>query len=274
MSSIDFQFHLVDLPNQELLVEVHGPAAHRIRRGLLHDPAALEELPDLSALAMGPADPELPLADVVELFLRGLDAGLFHAASPRPGSLQGWFVADEFDPVGQIKRWRLCLRDIHPGAFRVLRNLLRAFPAERVVLRTSPDVSGGRSITDLLSQPYPPRARILPFPVSRSANLPDGECNAVRLTFREPLDVPVEEKVIAGFEAWAHLLILGGYLSDEAADKGRLGAAPNLPSLIDPHTIEMTFDVFNSDMATLDAAVNLAHRLHQTMAPVESLQFE
>ncbi|WNG47964.1 hypothetical protein F0U60_30345 [Archangium minus] len=225
-------------------------------------------------MAKAPAAPELPLSDVVELFLYGLDAGLFHAASPRPGSLQGWLVADELDQGRQIKHWRLCLRDIHPGAFLVLRNLLRALHAERVVLRTSQDMSGGRPIANLPSQPYPPRARTLPFPVSRSADLSDGECNAVRLTFREPLDAPVEEKVIAGFEAWAYLLMLGGYLSDEAANKGRLGAAPNHPTLIDPHTVEMTFDVFNSDMAALDAAVNLALRLHQTMAPVESLQFE
>jgi hypothetical protein len=270
----NLQSQLLDAPDQDLLVELQGPTAPRIRRGILEDPSAIEALPDLADLADEQPPPELPLADVVELFLRGLNAGLLHAASQRPWNCQGQLTSDELDESPRLKRWQLSLRDVHRGAFHVLRNLLRSLEPERVLLRTIRGTPHGRLLPDLTTLPYPPHAQVLPFPISRAPSLTDGSCQAVRITFREPLDERKEAPVFAALDAWAHLLMLGGYQEDADADRGRIGAAPNPPSLVDSHTAEMTFEVFNSAPAAIDAFINLAHRLHQTTAPVESLELE
>jgi hypothetical protein len=270
----NLQLHLLDLPTQQLLVEVQGSCASRIRRGLLDDPSAIEALPDLSELTGEQPAPEPPLADVVELFLRGLETGLFLSASQRPWSSQGELLADEIDETRQLKRWRLSLQDVHPGAFRVLRNLLRALQPDRVLLGTLQGAPGGRPLTDLATLPYPPQTKAPPGRMIVAPSLADRPCQAVRLTLRDPLDELKEREVMTGFDRWAHLLMLGGYQEDRDADKGRLAAAPNPPSLADSYTVEMTFELFNSAPAALDAFVNMAHRLHQTKFPVESLEFE
>ena len=89
MSIHDVRLQLMALPDQELLVEVQGPTVSRIRQGLLEDASAVEALPDLADLVEGVPEQEPPIADVVELFLRGLEVGLLGAAAPRLGVSQG-----------------------------------------------------------------------------------------------------------------------------------------------------------------------------------------
>ena len=272
MSIHDLHYQLTDLADQELVVEVEGPSVLHIRKGLLDDAAAIDALPDLSALAGESAPMHPPLADVVEIFLRGFNMGLFSSAWDQPRSSLGMLVSDSLDKEQQIKRWHLALTGLHCGTFRVLRNLLRALRPKRVLLRTLQGASTGRSLESLSSLPYPPHSRQVPFQVIRN---PTGEkCKAVRLTFHAPLDTNRENDVQAAFNAWAHLLMLGGYLEDDEAERGQIGAAPCPPMILDPFTVEMSFEVFNSDEAALDAAVNLAHYLHQMRAPIESLEFE
>jgi len=268
------RIELLEGPHQYLLIEIQGPTALRIQKGLLDNPEALEDLPDLSDLAGDDPPTDFPLADGVDLFLRAFNAGLLGAASQQPWSCQGQLTLEELDKVQQIKRWQLSLQDLQPGALRVLYNLVQALRPERVRMQSLPGFATGRPVRDLGSVSYPPHAQGLPFSVRRSPDLEQLGLNTVRLVFRQPASEALQAEAIQGLELWAQLLMLGGYQEGEEEETGRLEAAPEPPVLVDPQAIEINFELFNSDLSAINAAINLAHRLHVKRAPLESVELE
>lgn len=264
---------LTTSPDQTLLIELQGASASRIRPGLLDDPEALAELPDPLDAAEGSSSDDSPQVDVVEVFLGAFNQGLLYAASGKPWECRGALLKSELDEPRQVKRWQLELHDVVVGAFRVLQQLLRSLDPVRQSLQTLSSADDAAEVRRVGSVPYPGRASTLPFPLEISPEASEGEINAVRLVFREKVAAPLEEAGVRGLDAWSRLLVLGGYQDDEEYTSG-LAAAPEPPALVDAFTLEVAFEMFNSAPASLNAIINLAHRLHHTMAPIATIEVE
>ncbi|WP_407742050.1 hypothetical protein [Hyalangium sp.] len=258
-------------PDQEVLIELQGTSVLRIQTGFWDNAAAAEALPDPGAPHTILAAEELPRGDVVELFLRALGHGLLSAASSQPWRCEGHQLSAMLDEGQRLRQWRLQLKGVAPSAFLVLRNLVRSLAPDRGRIQTL--APADPSLLDATTLTYPGRSSSLPFPVKVAPSAIERAPVTAQIVFLEPLGARAEEAGMKGLDAWALLLALGGYQDDD--DAGRLIAAvPSPPSQVDALTLGVSFEVFNSHLAALHGVINLAHRLHHTVAPVAAVEIE
>jgi hypothetical protein len=260
-----------DVPDQEVLIGLQGPAALRIQVGLWDNPAAIEALPERGD-PNTPVNPEeIPRGDVVELFLEAVNHGVLFAASGKPWQCEGRLLSSHLDEGQGLKQWRLQLKGMTPGAFLVLRNLMRTFAPGRVRIQTLAPT--GASLLDLEKLTYPGREASLPFAVQVAPSAIEQAPITAQIVFQEPLGERLEQAGLKGLNLWSLLLLLGGYQDDEEMERW-VAAAPSQPSRVDAFTLGVAFEVFNSHLAALHGVINLAHRLHHTLAPVAAIEIE
>lgn len=258
-------------PDQEVLIEFQGASALRIQAGLWDDPDAIEALPEPGVPDTERGSDEAPQGDVVELFLAAVNHGLLSSASGQPWSCEGQLVSSSLDEGKRLKQWRLQLKGATPNAFLVLRNLMRSLAPGHVRIRTvspanSPLCDAGKLI-------YPGRSNALPFALKVAESAIEQAPTTAQIVFQEPLRERAEAAGMKGLDVWALLLLLGGYQDDEDAAH-RIAAAPSPPAQIDAFTLGVSFDAFSSHLAALHGVINLAHRLHHTIAPVGAVEIE
>jgi len=252
--SLTFAVH--DSTTQEVMITVKGP----------------DVLEFESNRQQRPKDRERPLRDPVAVVVDAARLGMFAGPTAPPWDSGAELRTKEVDLVEKRQTWRVAWRNIDPGVFRVLVNILRSRHLENIEINTiSRDAAIPRSYIDLLKLPYPvPRASA---PFILDYEMPDrtGRNRYLQICFaREPDDAETEA-VFDALDKWTWLLMLGGY-PGENMDPSQSGAAPDPAFLVDSRTVEQAFpDLFLCDDDCYAAVINYAQALHRSVCPIEIL---
>jgi hypothetical protein len=246
--------NVLDLAEQELRVTARGESV-----------LCLEE----NAHAWT-GDPDAVRPDVVQVFCDCANLGVFSGRPQSAARPSSRIVSREVDIEGRVQSWRVELREVDPGALRVLLNVLRALDLERIELATASPQAPGAAALDPRSLPYPGVAESLPFGVEWETPEKSTAPRTLRIVFaREPDDRLVDEACDA-LQRWSLLMALGGYAPDDR-EPFDSGALPDVPFQSDAFTVEQSFEVFVCDEAAFHAVINWARARHGPDFPVEKL---
>jgi len=238
-------FKVVDLLPQELAIQIQGCEVGRMQP---HAP---------------PAE-EAPRPELGDLIVRAARAGLFAGASASAWAATAQVIDTTFDLAARRARWRISLAGIDAGAFRIIWNLLRSMDLEEALMATV-EMPGAQ--LDQVAPLYPERlsypgvVRPLPFALDVEAPL-RSKNRSIQIVFAAPPSEAAVDAILATFELWSELLILGGY-PPEGVSPAESGAMPDPPFLLDEVTIEQAFsEHFAADEAAFNAMINHAAAVH------------
>jgi len=221
-----------------------------------------------------PLKNERALPDPVQAFIGAARLGMFTDSSRPPWQSGAELLDTEVELAKSQQTWRVGLRNIDRGAFRVLTNILRARLLDSIAVKTiSPAVTPGpvSAPIDLQGLAYPGPHKPTPFVLDYE--MPDrmSQNRYLQLNFACEPDNSVAETVFGGLDTWAWLMMLGGYPGDNM-HPSQSAAVPEPAFLLDPRTIEHAFpDLFLCDDDCYAAVINYAQILHRSICPLELL---
>jgi hypothetical protein len=233
-----------DVFPQELTLGMRGPAVLRLE-------------------SHAPRWEEGPIPDLGLLFRRAAEAGLFAGRFAPPWSAQAMVIGTEADLSVPSASWTMKLAGIDPGAFRIMWNVLQRLELEEAAITTSIDpmrTGAGKKRLDVGQLPYPGVHDAPPFTLDVEPPVRTSRDRFVQIVFERPPEDAVVDAVLATFEVWTNLLLLGGYAEDNEAQSG---VFPDSPMQYDELTVQQAFpEVFAADEAAFGAIVNHAAAIH------------
>ena len=219
-------------------------------------------------------DTDEVMPDVVELFVRATNLGMFCGAAWPAQASRGAVVAKRFDAQRQLQTWQVALAGIDEGAFRILMNLLRALDLTRIEVKplsSSSPLMGAGPWLNYLDLAYPNYHDPTPFGLEISQPLRLSKDRAVQMVFAGEPDERVVEIVYQGFEIWTALLLCGGYPIERTPPR-QSGAIPDLAYQHDAYSIVQAFpEYFGCDEASFNAVINWGQILHEKYCPLEQI---
>jgi hypothetical protein len=244
---------------QELLLRARGADALRF------DPRDPKDAPDLDAY----------IRDPVVIFARAAGLGLLDGAAGEGGGRQpgAAITGTDVDAAASARSWRLRVRDLDPGALRVLGCLLLACDLDAIEMTTiAAEDAAGRDPVDPLLLPFPEPPARPPFRIEIEQPLRSSRDRFVQIGFAAPPSEALVAEVYAAIGVWAELLMTGGYPHPRRTPRTS-GALPDPAFLLDERTIEQAFpEVFFCDEASFSAVIAYACRLHARGALIERVK--
>ena len=206
---------------------------------------------------------ENAVPDVVELWARGIRAGLLGGTSAAPAHCAAVVEAHPQAERG-ARTWIVRVDWVDWGAFRVLCNLLLARELDRVVVTTlADDASRARDEPplDLETTPFPHMPGNLPFAVERFDPVKASRHRSVQVMFASAVDDETCDAAVEVLDLWGQLIVCGGY-PVPGMDPRRSGALPDGAILYDEVTVAQTFsEAFAADDAAFQAVLSYATAL-------------
>jgi len=254
--ALDFQ--VMDRNEQEVLISIEGEDVHNFKDNLQGPPP----------------ENELTLPDPVQAFVDAARRGMFTNSTTPPWQSGAELLKKEVDLPASKQTWRVLFRNIDPGAYRVLTNILRARLLNSISMKTISPIAAGPddALIDLKGLAYPSPYQPIPFDLNYETPTRSSRDRYVHLIFAAEPDDATAAIVFAALETWTWLMLLGGYPSDDMHPK-QSAAVPEPAFLLDPRTIEQPFpDVFLCDDDCYAAVINWAQVLHQFTYPLQVVQ--
>jgi len=222
----------------------------------------------------GPPKNERPLPDPIQSFINAARLGMFTESSTPPWQSGAELQGKEVDLAHKEQTWRVRLRNIDRGAFRVLTNMLRARLLDSITVNAiSPAVTAGlvSAPIDLRRLAYPGPHKPTPFVVDYEMPDRTSRNRYVQFSFAREPDDSAAKVVFGALETWTWILMLGGYPGDNI-HPNQSAAVPAPAFLLDPRTIEQAFpELFLCDDDCYAAVINYAQILHRSICPLELL---
>lgn len=176
-------------------------------------------------------------------------------------------------------RWQrtIAMHDVHVSFWRVLLQMCvqchyHLAPIYRVAIRADDTTDRAADVRDVLSAPYLPTPRHMPFTV---VGLDEAieDAVAIRATTSVPIDDDVFETLKKAFDDWGSLVYVGGFAGADApieefqlerVEVGRLH----------PALIECAAIGWNAPKVAIDHAVRMCGGLHYTTVPIVEVEVE
>ncbi|MGH9350078.1 MAG: hypothetical protein ACRD26_22720 [Vicinamibacterales bacterium] len=186
-------------------------------------------------------------------------------------------------PREQSVRYVWKARDIQPGAYRTLLNMLEighhfSGPLESVRLVSASGHGTRLNLSGLLNTPFPARSSRLPFELVLKPNLEDSKEPLIRMEFQREIHDDELKTLEPLFLAWDSIVIRGGYLNDLTDRYPDVDIEESLSGqqtyLAAPNTVEHLFYEFIGAAAAYDALVNAAVVVHHAGRPLSSFEIE
>jgi hypothetical protein len=252
------EFRVLDRGDQELVVSARGVDVE------LFEPNARP----------GVADPDRVMPDVVALFARCAQLGMFSGPAG-PVAEPVAVLGSQLERERRQQTWRLRVRELDPRALKVLWNLLAARDLEAFsILTAAPPADAVRGVAPLTSPPaaYPLLSSSLSFALEHVVPARRMRDRGIRFFFARAPDDQVLEGYFAALGTWIELLLLGGYPPDGMPAR-QSGVIPELAFLYDPVTVEQAFpEAFVCHEDAWNAILNWAHHEHRAVCPLEKVE--
>jgi hypothetical protein len=196
----------------------------------------------------------------------------------RPPSIE--VVSVDVDRPDRVRRvWRV--DRVQVGAFRVLLNMLEVIhvcsgPLSFVRLVSMKGHGDTLSVDRLIATPFPMRGKELPFALTLKRNLEESEEPLVRMEFGNSVSDSQLEVMVPLLVAWDAIVIRGGFFNDADDRLPDTNVEESLEGqqtyLAAPNVVEHLFYEFIGAAAAYDALINVAVRIHHTVAPLTSFE--
>ena len=251
-------FWVVDGSEQELMISVEGEDVLNFKDNL----------------AAPPPKDERPLPDPLQAFVDAARRGMFANSSTPPWQSSAELLGKVVDLQSRKQTWRVLLRSVDRGAYRVLTNMLRARLFDRISVRTNSPASvesPDDALINLSPLEYPKPYK--PIPYALDYEMPDRRSREryLQVIFASKLDDATAQIVFGALETWTWLMMLGGYPAGDMHPK-QSAALPEPAFQLDSHTIEQAFpELFLCDDDCYAAVINWAQILHFFTCPLEQL---
>jgi len=178
---------------------------------------------------------------------------------------------------GSVWRRALAFGDIDPSFWRVLLQMAvqchyHLAPIDRLFVRDLSPHDAFVSAADLLSAPYLPSPRNLPFRLVR-AEEPVRDVVAIRATTDSLVGDDTFAAMKKAFEDWGSLVYVGGFASADAAieeyqiDRVEVGR-------LDLTLVECAAFSWNAPQEAIDYAIRLCGGLHRHVMPIVEVEIE
>lgn len=220
---------------------------------------------------------EMPagLQKVLELFSRGAECGMFRSDSNSSLSPAFHLLGHNVRPDKSRASWRYEGNHIGYSAYRVLISLLRQMPSGFasslfVRINAESDQQGPQAGLIALSAFTLTRASQIPFNLEDEASEPPKKQTVVIIYTWDELREDVKIRVIKGLDAWADIVMAGGFKDDSGKGEVRLIEQYQTG----PKSVECS--IFGSEFssAVLDSLVNVLVLMHETTLKIESVEID
>lgn len=246
-------------PNQEFTVVAKGDAVLKIREDSTFD------LSDMITID-GTGDGEFYPDDMVDLFVQGLNAGIFNSSTGNPADCRAELLGMKTDILEKEKLWHVAVKNMAPGAFRVLYYLTRYLEADHISIKTSNPDPDAPVISAPAELDYPPEPAGMPFSIEGER---DRKEPAIGIVFKDEPPKAVVEKAYRSLELWEYIAMCGGY-----TDELNMPLAPGIPVMSDAYTVQVHIEYFNSDEKAFYGIYNIAKILDSKDVRVDCIELE
>jgi hypothetical protein len=215
------------------------------------------------------------LEEAIDILATAAGWGMFPAPSMAPSarpevrSLPAKVEGSKFDKTIQA-------RGLHPGAYRVLLNILAQLHYDVVELRSLElrATGAGRvlALAEVLDAGFPAPPASLPFALQVPEDLEVREQLVFRIQLAGPEAPRVFPELAERLADWDSVVTLGGYMeSFEEVDLQifPLGSAERFAD-----TIEHRVSSFALSAAAVNGLLNLLSRIHAAVTPIRQLEIE
>jgi len=215
-------------------------------------------------------DSELIVPDVVSLFVKCANLGMFCGSNFNPIQSQASLLMSNFNALLCEETWEVKCEGIDQGGFRVLMNLLVARNMDSLKITALRDNSHGIAAQISKLPSYPSTYAYLPFKIQHEMPLKNTGIRSVQISFlQEPSD-EILENIYDALRLWSDLLTLGGF-APKNVHPTHSGTFPDLAFLYSSVIIEQLFlEAFICDEMAFNSIINWAIRFHEFF-PVESI---